>query len=127
WRSAAIHPSLPLAECANQPTLRPEDLTMTVVSPRSAMVLAAGRGTRMRPLTDTTAKPLLKLGSRPLLDLALDHLAAEDVDVVAVNAHWKADAVAEFLTRRSGAPLTVLLREATLLDTGGAVRAALPV
>ena len=100
---------------------------MTVVSPRFAMVLAAGRGTRMRPLTDTTAKPLLELGSRPLLDHALNHLAAEGVETVAVNAHWKADAVAEFLARRSGAPRTVLLREATLLDTGGAVRAALPV
>ena len=100
---------------------------MTVVSPRFAMVLAAGRGTRMRPLTDTTAKPLLELGSRPLLDHALDHLAAEGVETVAVNAHWKADAVAEFLARRTGAPRTMLLREATLLDTGGAVRAALPV
>lgn len=100
---------------------------MTVVHPHSAMVLAAGRGTRMRPLTDTTAKPLLHLGSRPLLDHALDHLAAEGVETVAVNAHWQADAVAEFLAQRGGRPRTVLLREASLLDTGGAVRAALPV
>ena len=58
------------------------------------MVLAAGLGTRMRPLTDTTAKPLLHLGWRPLLDHALDHLVAAGVETVAVNAHWQADAVA---------------------------------
>ena len=101
---------------------------MTVVSPRSAMVLAAGLGSRMRPLTDTTAKPLLKLGGRSLLDHALEHLAAEDVEVVAVNAHWHADAVAKHLAdRRDTPPRTVLLPETTLLDTGGSVRDALAV
>jgi len=101
---------------------------MIAVSPRSAMVLAAGLGSRMRPLTDTTAKPLLTLGGRSLLDHALEHLAAEGVEVVAVNAHWHADAVAEHLAqRRAVPPSTVLLREATLLDTGGSVRAALAV
>jgi MurNAc alpha-1-phosphate uridylyltransferase len=100
---------------------------MTVVSPHSAMVLAAGRGTRMGPLTETTAKPLLKLGGRTLLDHALDHLANEGVAVAAVNAHWQADAVAAHLAQRREPPRTVLLREANLLDTGGAVRAALPV
>jgi len=91
------------------------------------MVLAAGRGTRMRPLTDTTPKPLLKLGGRALLDYVLDHLAAECVEVAAVNAHWQADAITAFLAQRHELPRTVLLRETGLLDTGGAVRAALPV
>jgi N-acetyl-alpha-D-muramate 1-phosphate uridylyltransferase len=100
---------------------------MTVVSPRSAMVLAAGHGTRMRPLTETTAKPLLKLGGRSLLDHALDHLADQGVAVVAVNAFWQADAVADHLGRRPRPPGTVLLREETLLETGGGVRAALSV
>lgn len=100
---------------------------MTIVSPRAAMVLAAGHGSRMRPLTDTTAKPLLELGGRALLDHALEHLAAEGVAVVAVNAHWQADRVAEHLGQRSEPPRTVLLREPTLLDTGGSVQAALPV
>ncbi|WP_428487686.1 nucleotidyltransferase family protein [Rhodopila sp.] len=95
------------------------------LSPHSAMVLAAGLGTRMRPLTNTTAKPLLKLGGRTLLDHALDHLAADDVRVVAVNAHWHADAVADHLARRTEPPRTVLLRESDLLETGGGVRAAL--
>jgi N-acetyl-alpha-D-muramate 1-phosphate uridylyltransferase len=97
------------------------------VSPRSAMVLAAGLATRMRPLTDTTAKPLLPLGGRTLLDHALDHLAEAGVQTVAVNAHWQADAVADHLARRPQPPVTVLLREENLLETGGGVRAALPV
>jgi MurNAc alpha-1-phosphate uridylyltransferase len=91
------------------------------------MVLAAGLATRMRPLTDTTAKPLLPLGGRPLLDHALDHLVAAGVQTVAVNAHWQADAVADHLARRPQPPITVLLREENLLETGGGVRAALPV
>jgi MurNAc alpha-1-phosphate uridylyltransferase len=96
-------------------------------TPRSAMVLAAGRGTRMRPLTETTAKPLLNLGGRTLLDHALNHLAAAGVETAAVNAHWQADAVAAHLVERPPPPRTVLLREANLLETGGGVRAALAV
>jgi N-acetyl-alpha-D-muramate 1-phosphate uridylyltransferase len=97
------------------------------VSPRSAMVLAAGLATRMRPLTNTTAKPLLTLGGRTLLDHALDHLVDAGVETVAVNAHWQADAVAAHLARRAPPPATVLLREENLLETGGGVRAALAV
>ena len=94
-------------------------------SPRSAMVLAAGLGTRMRPLTEATAKPLLRLGGRPLIDHALQHLADVGVETVAVNAHWQADAVADHLKKRADPPRTVLLREEKLLETGGGVRAAL--
>ncbi|WP_158927132.1 nucleotidyltransferase family protein [Acidisphaera sp. S103] len=97
------------------------------VSPRSAMVLAAGLGTRMRPLTNTTAKPLLTLSGRTLLDHALDHLVEAGVETVAVNAHWQADAVAAHLEHRASPPRTVLLREQHLLETGGGVRAALAV
>jgi N-acetyl-alpha-D-muramate 1-phosphate uridylyltransferase len=97
------------------------------VSPRSAMVLAAGLATRMRPLTDTTAKPLLTLGGRTLLDHALDHLADAGVETVAVNAHWQADAVATHLAQRLLPPRTVLLREEKLLETGGGVRGALAI
>jgi MurNAc alpha-1-phosphate uridylyltransferase len=97
------------------------------VSPRSAMVLAAGLATRMRPLTNTTAKPLLKLGGRTLLDHALDQLANAGVETAAVNAHWQADAVAAHLIHRAPPPRTVLLREQRLLETGGGVRAALAV
>ena len=98
--------------------------------PRTAMLLAAGLGTRMRPLTDATAKPLLPLGGKPLMDHALDRLAAAGVASVVVNAHWQADRIAAHLAARAEAgrpPHTILLREETLLDTGGGVRAALDV
>jgi MurNAc alpha-1-phosphate uridylyltransferase len=92
---------------------------------QNAILLAAGLGTRMRPLTDTTPKPLLTLGGRCLLDHALDRLAAQGVAHVAVNAHWHASQVAAHLAARAGPPRTNVRHEAALLDTGGAVASAL--
>ncbi len=92
---------------------------------RHAMLLAAGLGTRMRPLTERTAKPLLPLGGRPLLDHALDRLRDAGVETVVVNAHWQADRVAAHLDARADGPRTLLRREPALLDTGGSVAAAL--
>lgn len=92
--------------------------------PDAAMVLAAGPGSRMRPLTEATAKTLLPLMGRPLLDHVLDRLADAGVGRVVVNAHWHADRVAASLAGRAR-PRTSLRREAALLDTGGAVKAAL--
>jgi MurNAc alpha-1-phosphate uridylyltransferase len=96
-----------------------------MTGPRTAMLLAAGLGTRMRPLSQDTPKPLLPLGGRRLLDHALDRLAAFGVEVVVVNAHWHAEQVEAHLAARPGLPRTVLRREDTLLGTGGGVRAAL--
>jgi N-acetyl-alpha-D-muramate 1-phosphate uridylyltransferase len=96
------------------------------MTPRTAMILAAGLATRMRPLTDDTAKPLLVLGGRTLLDHALEHLAAEGVTKVVVNAFWQADKVVSHLSHREPPPKTVVVRESELLDTGGGVRNALP-
>ncbi len=93
-------------------------------SPHTAMVLAAGLGTRMRPLTDATAKPLLPLGGRSLLNHALDRLAAVGVEFAVVNAFWQADRVVAALARRRD-PLVEVVQEAALLDTGGGVRAVL--
>ena len=95
----------------------------------AAMVLAAGLGTRMRPLTNTLPKPLLPLGGRALLDHALDRLRDAGVQRAAVNAHWQAGRIAEHLAMRRDRdpePQTVLFEEEKLLDTGGSVRAALP-
>jgi MurNAc alpha-1-phosphate uridylyltransferase len=97
------------------------------VSPRSAMVLAAGLATRMRPLTDTTAKPLLTLGGRTLLDHALDHLVDAGVETVAVNAHWQADAVASHLKHRAPPPVSSRCASRSRTVRGGGVRAALAV
>ncbi len=97
-----------------------------IARPRTAMLLAAGLGTRMRPLTDRTAKPLLPLGGRPLIDHALDRLAEAGVETVVVNAHWHAELIAAHLrARATEPPRTILQREASPLETGGGVKAAL--
>src|SRR4051812_38736131 len=96
-----------------------------LITPTHAMVLAAGLGLRMRPLTETTAKPLLILDGRSLLDRALDQIAAAGIGDAVVNAHWHADQVAAAVAARS-APRITLQREATLLETGGGVALALP-
>ena len=106
-----------------------ESHSMTL-HPSKAMVLAAGLGTRMRPLSETTAKPLLPLAGRTLIDHIFERLTVVDVGDVVVNAHWQADKVADHLAARGTAgfpPRTTLMREATLLDTGGSVQAALPL
>ncbi len=92
--------------------------------PTSAMLLAAGLGTRMRPLTTSIPKPLLPLGGRPLIDHALDHLTQAGVQTVVVNAFWQAERLAAHLATRTR-PHIVLRRETALLETGGGVRAAL--
>ena len=93
-------------------------------APRTALLFAAGLGTRMRPLTAETAKPLLPLGGRSLLDRALDRLAEAGVERVVVNAHWQAARVDAHLRARTGGPETVLLAEDRLLDTGGTLARA---
>ena len=97
--------------------------------PRHAVLLAAGYGQRMRPLTDRTAKPLLVVAGQSLLDHALDRLAAAGVEQVVVNAHWHAGQIEQRLlaraARRPGPPRTITLHEPELLETGGGVQAAL--
>jgi len=80
-----------------------------------AMVLAAGRGERLRPVTDTLPKPLVEIAGRSLLDRMLDRLAG--MELVAVNAWHLADRIADHLARRTAPPPTVVLREPELLDT----------
>jgi MurNAc alpha-1-phosphate uridylyltransferase len=100
-------------------------MTLAPAHPTFAMILAAGLGRRMRPLTEDTAKPMLALQGRPLLDHALSRLAEAGVSQVVVNTHWQAETVEAHLAARTLAPRTTILREATLRDTGGAVAAAL--
>lgn len=93
-----------------------------------AMVLAAGLGTRMRPLTDTTPKPLVPVNGRPLLDYVLDALAVAGIREAVVNVHHLADQIEAHLAARSGAPATRVSDErGVLLETGGGVRKALPL
>jgi MurNAc alpha-1-phosphate uridylyltransferase len=97
-----------------------------VITLTHGMVLAAGLGTRMRPLTEELPKPMLPLGGRTLLDHALDRLAESGVERAVVNAHWRAEAIARAMETRAEPPRVTVLREEILLETGGGVRAALP-
>lgn len=92
-----------------------------------AMVLAAGRGERMRPLTDTIPKPLLKVCGRPLLDWHLEKLAAAGVREVVVNGAWLKEQIADFLrTPRYGLKLRFSPEPPGGLETAGGIVRALP-
>jgi MurNAc alpha-1-phosphate uridylyltransferase len=90
------------------------------------MVLAAGRGTRMRPVTDRLPKPLVEVAGQPLIDHAIDRLADAGVERVVVNLHYKGEMIADRLAMR-GRPRIEFSREETLLETGGGVKRALPL
>lgn len=97
-------------------------------APAKAMVLAAGLGTRMRPITDHTPKPLVAVAGRTMLDRALDHLAAAGVAEAVVNIHHLPDAMRAHLAARPGKPRLVISDETdALLETGGGVTRALPL
>jgi MurNAc alpha-1-phosphate uridylyltransferase len=97
-----------------------------IAAPRTAMVLAAGLGTRLRPVTETIPKPLIEINGRTLLDHAVDRLALVGVELVVVNVHYKAAMVAAQLARRHH-PRIEISQETELLDTGGGVARALPL
>jgi MurNAc alpha-1-phosphate uridylyltransferase len=93
-----------------------------------AFVLAAGLGTRMRPVTDTLPKPLVAVAGKPLLDHALDRAAEAGLTDAVVNIHWLAEQIETHLARRTGPPrLTVSDEREALLETGGGIRKALPL
>ncbi len=92
------------------------------------MVLAAGLGTRMRPLTDAVPKPLVRLAGRPLIDHVLDRLAAAGVQQAVVNVHYLADQIeAHAGARRQPPAIRISDERGVLLDTGGGVKRALPL
>jgi len=90
------------------------------------MVLAAGLGTRMRPLTDTMPKPLVKVAGKPLIDHVLDRLADVGVEKAVVNVHHFADQLIEHLGRRTRPRIAISDERGLLLGTGGGVKRALP-
>jgi MurNAc alpha-1-phosphate uridylyltransferase len=94
--------------------------------PRCAMVLAAGLGTRMRPLTDTMPKPLVRIAGKPLIDHVLDRLADVGVEKAVVNVHHFADQLIEHLGRRTQPRIAISDERGLLLGTGGGVKRALP-
>lgn len=95
-------------------------------APTQAFVLAAGYGTRMKPLTDTVPKPLVELQGKPLLGYVLDHLKTAGLSRVVVNSHHHAEVLHKFLLSRSDLVLVPSYEE-ILLETGGGVKRALPL
>jgi N-acetyl-alpha-D-muramate 1-phosphate uridylyltransferase len=95
--------------------------------PRHAMVLAAGRGTRMQPLTDAKPKPLVAVGGKPLINHVLDRLAAAGVETAVVNVHHFADQIEQHLKPRRVPKIVISNERDALLGTGGGVVKALPL
>ncbi len=98
------------------------------VLPHSAMVMAAGLGKRMRPLTATRPKPLIDVAGRSLLDRALDGVAAAGIEHAVVNAHYFADQIeAAVKARKSPTRIDLSDERKQLLETGGGITKALPL
>jgi MurNAc alpha-1-phosphate uridylyltransferase len=89
------------------------------------MVLAAGFGERMRPLTDHMPKPLVPVAGRPLIDHVLDRLAAAGIERAVVNVHYLADQIERHLKSRTAPAIVISDERDKLLDTGGGVVKAL--
>ena len=96
--------------------------------PRAAMIVAAGRGERMRPLTDTTPKPLLKVHGQPLIERHVQRLVAAGIERIVINLAWLGGQIRDFLGdgARYGATLSYSEEEPRALETGGGVFRALP-
>lgn len=96
-------------------------------APSRAMILAAGLGTRMRPLTNDRPKALVEVNGRALIDHAIDRLVAAGVVTVIVNVHHFADLVIAHTAKRKDVRIVISDERDQILDTGGALKKALPL
>lgn len=96
------------------------------IRPNRAMILAAGIGKRMRPITATIPKPLVEVGGRSLIDHGLDRLERAGVEMAVVNVHYLADLLRAHVSRRERPKVIVSDERDKLLDTGGGIAKALP-
>lgn len=102
-------------------------MTQSRFRPSKAMILAAGIGKRMRPLTATTPKPLIEVNGQALIDHGMDRLAAAKVKSCVVNVHYLADLVEVHVRRRADMDIVVSDERDQLLETGGGIKKALPL
>jgi MurNAc alpha-1-phosphate uridylyltransferase len=89
------------------------------------MIMAAGLGTRMRPLTNTKPKPLVEVQGRALIDHVIDRLVAAGVTTIVVNVHYMADQIEAHLAKRKDAEIHISDERSELLDSGGGIFKAL--
>lgn len=94
---------------------------MNVKGPTRAMILAAGLGTRMRPLTNDRPKPLIEVRGKALIDHAIDRLVAAGVTLVVVNVHYRAEMLKAHLARRRDVEIRISEEGSELLGTGGGI------
>lgn len=110
---------------SRQLAIRP---SATGAVPRTAMVMAAGLGKRMRPLTATRPKPLVQVAGKPLIAHVFDRLRAAGVERAIVNVHYLADVLEAYLANKvSGLDVVISDERAGLLETGGGLVKALPL
>ncbi len=95
--------------------------------PTKAMVFAAGLGARMRPLTETIPKPLIKVAGKPMIDHMLDRFALAGVETAVVNVHYLADQIEAHLATRNAPKILISDEQEELLDQGGGIAKALPL
>lgn len=93
--------------------------------PTTAMIMAAGFGKRMRPLTDTMPKPLVPVLGKPLIDYSLDLLAESGIKEAVVNSHYLAEILEGYLLQKKSPPHIIISREEGILETGGGIKNAL--
>lgn len=93
----------------------------------TAMILAAGLGTRMSPLTNDRPKPMIKVGGKTLIDWVLDDLAGDGVQTAIINVHYKADMLCDHVLKRTSPTIKISDETELLLETGGGVATALPL
>jgi MurNAc alpha-1-phosphate uridylyltransferase len=95
--------------------------------PTRAIVLSAGLGKRMRPLTAITPKPLIQVNGKPLIDHGLDRLAGAGIRTTVVNVHYLADLVQAHVSKREVPECLISDERDLLLETGGGIAKALPL
>ncbi len=100
---------------------------MTFTAPATAMVFAAGLGSRMRPLTDAVPKPMIKVAGKPLIDHMLDRLVQADARKAVVNVHHLADQVETHVAARRDIEIFISDERSELLDQGGGIARAMPL
>lgn len=101
---------------------------MSAERPHAAMILAAGRGERMRPLTDTTPKPLLRVHGQPLIERHVIHLVAAGIERIVINLAWLGAQIRDYLGdgARHGAHIIYSEETPHALEPGGGIFRALP-